>query len=140
MKKALPTLIGFLVLAAVGFMASRAFLARADAARAEEPPAPRPVTVEIAPIAMEETLSVRRRFTGVVQARRKAELSFEGSGRVTEVLVEEGQRVEAGEVLARLDAAVLRGFAALCKVHQNSCGPQGGGKQFDASRWAQGAV
>ena len=95
MKKALPTLIGFLVLAAVGFMASRAFLARADAARAEEPPAPRPVTVEIAPIAMEETLSVRRRFTGVVQARRKAELSFEGSGRVTEVLVEEGQRVEA---------------------------------------------
>lgn len=112
MKKALPTLIGFLVLAAVGFLASRAFLARADAARAEEPPAPRPVTVEIAPIAMEEALSVRRRFTGVVQARRKAELSFEGSGRVTEVLVEEGQRVEAGEVLARLDAAVLRASRA----------------------------
>lgn len=107
MKNALPTLIGFLVLAAVGFVASRVFLVRADAARAEEPPAPRPVTVEIAPLVMEETLTVQRRFTGVVQARRTAQLSFEGSGRVTEVLVEEGQRVEAGEILARLDPAVL---------------------------------
>ena len=112
MKKALPTLIGFLVLAAVGFVASRAFLDRADAARGEAPPAPRPVTVEIAPLAMEESLTVQRRFTGVVQARRTAELSFEGSGRVTEILVEEGQRVEAGEVLARLDAAVLRASRA----------------------------
>ena len=40
MKKALPTLIGFLVLAAVGFVASRAFLDLADAARSEAPPRP----------------------------------------------------------------------------------------------------
>lgn len=112
MKNALPTLIGFLVLAAVGFVASRAFLDRADAARGEAPPAPRPVTVEIAPLVMQESLTVQRTFTGVVQARRTAELSFEGSGRVTEILVEEGQRVEAGEILARLDPAVLRASRA----------------------------
>ena len=112
MKKALPTLIGFVVLAAVGFVASRAFLDRADAARSEAPPAPRPVTVEIAPLVMQESLTVQRTFTGVVEARRTAELSFEGSGRVTEILVEEGQRVEAGEILARLDPAVLRASRA----------------------------
>lgn len=112
MKKALPTLLGFMVLAAVGFLASRAFLGRAEAARAEEAPTPRPVTVEIASLALEDTLTVRRTFTGVVEARRTADLAFEGSGRVAEVLVDEGQAVEAGEPLARLDTEVLRASRA----------------------------
>ena len=41
--------------------------------------------------------------TGYVVARRMATVSAKITGRVREVLIEEGQRVEEGEVMARLD-------------------------------------
>ncbi len=41
--------------------------------------------------------------TGYVVARRMATVSSKITGKVREVLIEEGQRVEAGEVMARLD-------------------------------------
>lgn len=41
--------------------------------------------------------------SGYVTARRQATVSAEITGRIAEVLVEEGAEVEAGEVLARLD-------------------------------------
>jgi len=41
--------------------------------------------------------------TGYVTARRQATVSAKVTGQVTEVLIEEGQQVQAGEVLARLD-------------------------------------
>lgn len=41
--------------------------------------------------------------SGYVTARRQATVSAEITGRIAEVLVEEGTEVEAGEVLARLD-------------------------------------
>jgi HlyD family secretion protein len=41
--------------------------------------------------------------SGYVTARRKATISAKVTGKVTEVLVEEGMRVKAGQVLARLD-------------------------------------
>ena len=44
-------------------------------------------------------------LTGAVQARFSADLSFRVSGRVRERLVDVGAHVDAGEVLARLDAA-----------------------------------
>jgi RND family efflux transporter MFP subunit len=42
--------------------------------------------------------------TGYVTARRQATVSAKVTGRVAEVLIEEGQRVEEGQVLARLEA------------------------------------
>ncbi len=44
--------------------------------------------------------------TGYVTARRQATVSSKFTGRVTEVLIEEGMRVTQGQVLARLDAAL----------------------------------
>lgn len=41
--------------------------------------------------------------SGYVVARRKATVSAKTTGKVVEVLIEEGQRVEEGQVLARLD-------------------------------------
>ncbi|MDQ1117900.1 MULTISPECIES: efflux RND transporter periplasmic adaptor subunit [Pseudoxanthomonas] len=41
--------------------------------------------------------------TGYVVARRTATVSAQITGRVEEVMIEEGQRVEAGQILARLD-------------------------------------
>lgn len=46
--------------------------------------------------------------SGYVVARRLATVSSKVTGRVTEVLFEEGAKVEAGQVLARLDPATSR--------------------------------
>jgi RND family efflux transporter MFP subunit len=43
--------------------------------------------------------------SGYVTARRQATVSSKVTGRVAEVLIEEGQHVDKGQVLARLDAA-----------------------------------
>jgi RND family efflux transporter MFP subunit len=43
--------------------------------------------------------------SGYVVARRQATVSSKATGRVVEVLIEEGQRVEQGQVIARLDAS-----------------------------------
>jgi len=51
--------------------------------------------------------SVTRRFTGQVEAAARTDAGFELGGRVTAVLVEEGDVVAAGEVLARLDTSAL---------------------------------
>ncbi|MBY6016439.1 efflux RND transporter periplasmic adaptor subunit [Halomonas denitrificans] len=42
-------------------------------------------------------------FYGTVRAANRADLSFRTDGRLTEVRVDKGDRVEAGQVLARLD-------------------------------------
>jgi RND family efflux transporter MFP subunit len=48
-------------------------------------------------------------FTGTIQARYDMAISAEGeSGRVTAVLVEAGDKVKRGQVLARIDQSVLR--------------------------------
>src|SRR5262245_13187831 len=48
-------------------------------------------------------------FTGSIHARYDMPISAEGeSGRITAVLVETGDRVKRGQVLARLDQSVLR--------------------------------
>ena len=49
----------------------------------------------------------KRTFIGRVEAKRSAELGFEQAGLLREVLVREGDRVQAGQLLARLDDALL---------------------------------
>lgn len=49
-----------------------------------------------------------RIFIGRVEANRSAQLGFEQAGLLREVLVREGDRVQAGQALARLDDARLR--------------------------------
>ncbi len=46
--------------------------------------------------------------TGYVVARRQATVSADMTGRVRDVLVEEGQRVEKGQIIARLDDSKMR--------------------------------
>ncbi len=45
--------------------------------------------------------------TGNVQAERQSTLAFEASGRIAQVLVKEGDMVEAGDLLAQLDTGSL---------------------------------
>jgi len=54
--------------------------------------------------------------SGYVTARRQATVSSKFTGRVTEVLIEEGMHVEEGQVLARLDDSNLRPALALVEA------------------------
>jgi len=54
--------------------------------------------------------------SGYVTARRRATVSSKVTGKVTEILIEEGQAVRAGQVLARLDDSQVRASLALAEA------------------------
>ncbi len=56
--------------------------------------------------------------SGYVVARRQATVSSKVTGRVVEVSIEEGQRVEAGQVIARLDDTNARAAVALAQARR----------------------
>ncbi len=87
------SLLGLLALAALltGLAAWRAWSVGADAA-----PTPS------APVAR-ANLAIAVEGSGVVQPARSVDLPFQSSGQVREVLVKPGDRVAAGQPLARLD-------------------------------------
>lgn len=64
-------------------------------------------------------LRVRLELVGEVRARREVEVAAPMSGRLTEVLVEMGQEVEEGQLLARLDEAPLRAKMAEARAAQS---------------------
>ena len=58
--------------------------------------------------------------SGYVTARRQATVSSKVTGKVTEILVEEGMAVREGQVLARLDDATARKQLALSEAQASS--------------------
>jgi RND family efflux transporter MFP subunit len=58
--------------------------------------------------------------SGYVTARRRATVSSKVTGKVTEVYVEEGMQVKAGQVLARLDEAYASRGLALAQAEANA--------------------
>jgi len=76
---------------------------------------------------------VSRSYTGEIAARRSSELGLERGGELTQVLVEEGDRVSKGQPLARLDTRNLkaqrkqleaRKARALAQLQQLETGPR----------------
>src|SRR5947209_9324186 len=80
------------------------------AEQAAAPPAP-PPTAALA----EPRRSGGLAASGYVVARRKATVAAEITGKVVEVLVEEGMVVEAGQVVARLDSVLAATDLALAQ-------------------------
>lgn len=68
--------------------------------------APR-MTVAVMTVEYEPGYDVTRRFTGQVEAAARTDLGFELGGRVIEIMVEEGDVIPAGAVVARLDTSAL---------------------------------
>lgn len=65
----------------------------------------KPVSRPVKLFTLGETEAARTlRFPGSVSAVKQSDMAFEVSGRIIDIPVTEGQRVEAGTVLARLDA------------------------------------
>jgi len=58
--------------------------------------------------------------SGYVTARRKATVSSKVTGKVVEILIEEGVKVEAGQVLARLDASNIEKSIQLAEAQVES--------------------
>jgi RND family efflux transporter MFP subunit len=91
------------VVAALALGAGLAGCQKEDTATA--PPPPQPVqVVTIAPQSLQE----RWTLVGVVRPRVEADLGFRVPGKVAARLVDVGQRVEAGQEIARLDESDLR--------------------------------
>ena len=55
--------------------------------------------------------------SGYVTARRRATVSSKVTGKLVNVLVEEGMAVHQGQILARLDDSTLRSQLALAEHH-----------------------
>lgn len=77
------------------------------AASTPPPPASPALAVAAQPVEWAEGYALRRVFTGQVEANRSGGLGFERAGLLREVRVVEGAPVAAGQVLARLDSALL---------------------------------
>ena len=63
--------------------------------------------VEVIVVNQVKSFDQTRHYTGALVARRSADVSFERSARVVEVLVDEGDTVESGQALAKLDVRRL---------------------------------
>jgi RND family efflux transporter MFP subunit len=82
----------------------------------------KPVLVEVAAVT-ERPAGVQARAlnaSGYVTPRRRATVSSKMTGKVIEVNVEEGKRVEQGQVLARLDDAANKAALALAEAQAQS--------------------
>ena len=83
---------------------------------------PRPVAVEVATVTSRAagTQAAVLNATGYVTARRRATVSSKVTGRVVEVNVEEGKAVRQGDILARLDDAVIRASLQLLEAEREA--------------------
>lgn len=90
---------------AIGSVGMRLVTARPNAPTAQPV---RAMPVDARAIAFQEGYTLRQAFSGQVEARRVSTLGFEASGRLDRVRVDEGDRVEAGELLAELDTGRLQ--------------------------------
>ena len=97
--------VGLLLLVGIPVMQGRFANPEVEAAQTE------PINVlPVETLAVEavSTYEVARAYTGEIAALRASELGFERSGQLVEVYVNEGDRIAAGEPLARLDTLNLQ--------------------------------
>jgi multidrug efflux pump subunit AcrA (membrane-fusion protein) len=76
--------------------------------------------VESMVISDKQNFLMPRSFTGVLAARQSSELAFKLSGRVEKMLVDQGDFVKKGQVLAELDKATLEANLAVLKAQRNA--------------------
>lgn len=67
-----------------------------------------PLPAQVMTVKQVAAFHVTERFNGRIEARRRTALAFDQGGRVVEILFEEGDAVEEGVVVARLDDHSLK--------------------------------
>jgi len=94
-------------LACVALLAIPALLLGGCSGKAAQPPVEMPLVTVLTPGRSDVTSTVA--FTGTINARDETEIGVEGEGaRIAAVLVEAGDRVRRGQLLARLDTSVAQ--------------------------------
>jgi RND family efflux transporter MFP subunit len=93
-------------------LAAGGLFAASQLLRSEEGPRvarfdPEPLAVTVVPVRLESDFEIAESFTGLAEARRTSQLGFSGGGRVENLAVRVGDRVSAGQNLARLDTRNL---------------------------------
>lgn len=107
--------------------------------RAQAVPAPQaaeriPVSVQV--MQVEESYTIPRRFIGQVEAGTEATLSFELGGKLAELNADEGDNVKEGQVIARLDTALLQAERTRLKASRDATAAQ---LEFAESRLVRAA-
>lgn len=70
--------------------------------------APSALSVRTETVSLSDGLVLNETFSGLVSARRTSQLGFSGGGRIANISVDVGDRVRAGQTLARLDTRSLQ--------------------------------
>ncbi|WP_224824712.1 efflux RND transporter periplasmic adaptor subunit [Cognatishimia sp. MH4019] len=107
-RMVLNTALTLSVVGAAGFavvFGSEMLANRAEASVSANTAERLPVTVT--ELTLSDGYTLPRQFVGQVEAAATVALSFELGGRLSELLVEEGAQVDEGQLLARLDTALL---------------------------------
>lgn len=78
--------------------------------------APAPISVQVETVNFSGTLALEETFSGIVQPRRTSQLGFSGGGRIASIGVDVGDRVRAGQSLARLDTRDLEANLAAAEA------------------------
>jgi RND family efflux transporter MFP subunit len=92
--------------AVIAVLAGRAVLSE-RALASVSPEAVAPQAVLTARIEFEEQYAVERAFTGQIRPAQRTDLAFELGGTLSEILVDEGDAVAAGDVIASLETSLL---------------------------------
>ncbi|MGF1459245.1 MAG: efflux RND transporter periplasmic adaptor subunit [Leptolyngbyaceae cyanobacterium] len=96
--------LGGLLLVGVPLLYGRLTATNAAAEPTDLAPA---LTVDTLTVATVDNYEVARAYTGEIAALRSSELGFSRGGELVQIMVEEGDRVTAGQALARLDTQNL---------------------------------
>jgi RND family efflux transporter MFP subunit len=116
-RRRLALMFGIVGLAVAGLVAATLFVpafrhGSADQAASQQPPAP---TAPARPVVADGRRPSNLAASGYVVARRKATVAAEITGKVIEVLIEEGMVVKEGQVVARLDSVLAEKDLALAQ-------------------------
>ncbi|WP_119166077.1 efflux RND transporter periplasmic adaptor subunit [Algihabitans albus] len=104
-RSGLVGLVGRLTVAAAIFAVIAGGVAtfHLRAAAEDEPEALVPLPVQVQTVLRQDSYRINERFAGRLEPARRSSLAFERAGLLIEVMVEEGDRVETGQLLAQLD-------------------------------------
>lgn len=90
-----------------------------DRAAARQPVAPPPLLkVKTLRVRAADHLTTTEHYAGRIEAARTSRLAFERGGTVTHILVDEGAKVRAGDIIARLDTQLLKARVAELKARR----------------------
>ncbi|WP_323762688.1 efflux RND transporter periplasmic adaptor subunit [Maricaulis sp.] len=99
--------------------------------------APTPISVSVLTATHDPDASIAEFFPGLVAARRQSALGFERAGRIDRIHVDVGDRVLAGDVLARLDVRAVEAQIAAAEAQTAEAAAQTALASETESRQAQ---